>query len=287
MADQNDLSMNQLSAKGLKRDASYAESIFLLDQFSVPQLNRHNSIWVYVPPDYSASQNRYPVIYMHDGQSVFAQSDESEEHNLAMNRVLEELFIAKKMSGLIVVGIESIGAFRRRDLNPVRVSVTSPQPRIDDYAKFIVFTLKPFIDQHFKTLPQREFTGIAGFSAGAACSVYIGLKYQEVFSKIGAFSFTMTKTFYNTPEALKNCFMKRCRMKIYMDVGKMESQGLPEEIRGDFTEDFEDALQTFNTRLLNNGFTETELKCYIDEKGRHSLADVSKRLPEALLWLYG
>ncbi|MDP4093423.1 MAG: hypothetical protein Q8920_08685 [Bacillota bacterium] len=75
-------------------------------------------------------------------------------------------------------------------------------------------------------------------------------------------------------------------MKIYMDIGIMERQGLPEEIKDEFVEDFEHALKTFCNRLKDFGFDKRELKYYIDENGEHSLSDVSNRLPDALLWLY-
>ncbi len=265
---------------------TYYGNIFLIDQFFMPQLKRFTRIWIYVPSDYDSSTNHYPVLYMHDGQTVFGECRNTDENRLFMDLTLEKLLLDEKMSGLIVIAIESSDEFRRRDLNPVKVSSTSSEPRIDDYAEFIVSTLKPFIDNHFRTLPQRENTGIAGFSAGAACSIYIGLKFQEVFSKIGAFSLTLAKSFYNTPETITAIFSKRCIMKIYMDVGKKERQGLPEEIREYFVDDFEDALRNFSNKLRDFGYERNELKYYMDENGEHSLTDASRRLPDALLWLY-
>lgn len=264
----------------------YWGNIFIINYFLIPQLNRSTRIWIYVPSDYYSSTNYYPVLYMHDGQTVFGECNHTDEKRLSIDMTLEQLMSDNKMRGVIVIAIESSSEFRRRDLNPVKVSSVSPESRIDDYAEFIVYTLKPFIDNHFRTLPQREYTGIAGYSAGAACSIYIGLKFQEVFSKIGAFSFTFVKSFYNTPESIKNIFIKRHSMKIYMDVGKKERQGLPEVIRKEFVEDFENALRNFSKRLSRFGFDKKELKYYIDKNGEHSLADVSRRLNNALLWLY-
>lgn len=42
------------------------------NNFEIPQLNRTRRVWVYTPPDYNTSvDERYPVIYMHDGQVLF------------------------------------------------------------------------------------------------------------------------------------------------------------------------------------------------------------------------
>jgi len=265
---------------------TYGGNIFLIDDFFIPQLNRPTRIWIYAPSDYNSTIKHYPVLYMHDGQTVFGVCTGAAEKRLSVDNALEKLLLDKRMNSIIVVAVESSNEFRRQDLNPVKVSSASPVPRIDDYAGFIVFTLKPFIDNNFRTLPQREYTGIAGFSAGAACSIYIGLKFQEVFSKIGAFSLTLIKSFYNIPESIKSIFLKRCAMRIYIDVGKMERQSLPEEIRDEFVEDFENALRTFYNKLNDFGFDKSELKYYIDENGEHSLSDASRRFPDALLWLY-
>ncbi|HET6768833.1 MAG TPA: alpha/beta hydrolase-fold protein, partial [Chitinophagaceae bacterium] len=39
--------------------------------FFIPQLNRKRRVWVYLPPSYNKSTQKYPVLYMHDGQNVF------------------------------------------------------------------------------------------------------------------------------------------------------------------------------------------------------------------------
>lgn len=265
---------------------TYGGSILRIDDFFMPQLKHATRIWIYLPSDYAVPTNYYPVIYMHDGQTVFGVCNDATEKRLSVDNALEKLLLDKVMSGKMVVAVESVDQYRRQELNAIKISKASSEPRIDDYANFIVFTLKPFIDNTFRTLPQREYTCIAGFSAGAACSIYIGLKYQEIFSKIGAFSFTLTKSFYNIPETIKSLFLKRYEMRIYMDVGKMERQGLPEKIRNEFVRDFEHALKTFYTMLKDFGFDESELKYYIDEKGEHSLSDASRRWPDALLWLF-
>jgi predicted alpha/beta superfamily hydrolase len=47
--------------------------------------------------------------------------------------------------------------------------------------------LKPYVDANYRTLPQRDYTAIAGSSMGGLISFYAGMKYQDAFSKIGVF----------------------------------------------------------------------------------------------------
>jgi predicted alpha/beta superfamily hydrolase len=58
----------------------------------------------------------------------------------------------------------------------------------DLYMQFIVETLKPEIDKRYRTLPDAKNTAIFGSSLGGLVSVYGGLKYNNTFEKIGAFS---------------------------------------------------------------------------------------------------
>jgi alpha-glucosidase len=53
---------------------------------------------------------------------------------------------------------------------------------------FIVETLKPYIDENYRTLPGREHTGLMGSSLGGLISTYGAMKYQDIFSKSGPFS---------------------------------------------------------------------------------------------------
>jgi len=46
----------------------------VLDQVASPQLGNQRDILVYLPPEYDSSQQRYPVLYMHDGQNLFDEA---------------------------------------------------------------------------------------------------------------------------------------------------------------------------------------------------------------------
>jgi metallo-beta-lactamase class B len=56
------------------------------------------------------------------------------------------------------------------------------------YMEFIVHTLKPFIDQNFRTLPERENTHMAGSSMGGMISLYGSIHFAETFGGAGIFS---------------------------------------------------------------------------------------------------
>jgi predicted alpha/beta superfamily hydrolase len=60
-------------------------------------------IHIYLPPGYEESKERYPVLYMHDGQFLFDADYAGEE--MGMDEWAEELIRSGKIGPLIIVGI--------------------------------------------------------------------------------------------------------------------------------------------------------------------------------------
>jgi len=161
----------------------------------IPQLKRDRNVRIYLPPDYFTNTNRrYPVIYMQDGQNLFEPSPLS-GFSWEVDKTLDRLFeIDLQRYAFIVVGIDSntVGVKRLDEYCPwqCRIYETPENPwnytlvdgEGDKYSEFIVETLKPVIDSEFKTLPDTEHT-------------MIGLKHNNVFSTVGAFSTALLFTY--------------------------------------------------------------------------------------------
>ena len=160
--------------------------------FFIPQLNKKRRIWIYLPTGYAATHKRYPVMYMQDGQNVF-DSATSAYGEWGVDECLDTLEIKIKKA-CIVVAIDNGGESRMSEYNPYEfiwkdsiLSKTIPAEG-DAYVDFLVKTLKPFIDKHYRTLTNSENTIIAGSSMGGLISYYAMLKYPKVFGKGGIFS---------------------------------------------------------------------------------------------------
>ena len=46
----------------------------LPEELTMPGLDRQRTIRIYLPPGYTASKQRFPVLYMHDGQNLFDEA---------------------------------------------------------------------------------------------------------------------------------------------------------------------------------------------------------------------
>ncbi len=130
--------------------------------FFIPQLNRNRRIWMYFPPAYETSGSSYPVLYMHDGQNLF-DAITSFSGEWEVDETLNKLAAEGKRVPL-VVGIDNGGADRISEYTPWSNTQYGGGDG-EKYMKFIVETLKPYIDQHYRTLPDRtNFQGIQFYS---------------------------------------------------------------------------------------------------------------------------
>ncbi|MEM8582701.1 MAG: alpha/beta hydrolase-fold protein [Bacteroidota bacterium] len=207
--------------------------------------DRNVDVWL--PQDYSDTE-QYAVLYMHDGQMLFdsTKSWNKQEWGVdeVMGRLLEEDLIRKT----IVVGIwntelrhseyfpqkpfESLGPDQQDSL--LNLNFGGPENKLfkaevqsDNYLKFIVEELKPFIDENYATHKTMEETFIAGSSMGGLISMYAICEYPEVFSGAACMSTHWIGTFDTLnnpiPEAfasyLDNNLPNPENHKIYFDFG--------------------------------------------------------------------
>lgn len=252
-------------------NSTAADNVEIMDEaFYIPQLDRERTIWIYLPPGYDTSAISYPVLYMHDGQNLFdAATSFVGEWNVdeTLNNLAEAGYCVP-----IVVGINHGGALRLDEYTPWAHPMHGGGDG-DLYAAFIVETLKPYIDENYRTLPQREHTGIMGSSLGGLVSHYAALNYQDIFSKAGIFSpsywFSDSVWSFTADAGLQE------PMKLYLMCGSLESMGTVANM-----------LQMHDT-LLQNGFTGASLFSKVVPGGEHNEILWRDEFEEAYLWLFG
>jgi metallo-beta-lactamase class B len=152
--------------------------------FAMPQLNAKRRIWVYLPPGYSTAKEKYPVMYLQDGQNLF-DAYTSAFGEWGVDEILDSM-IQKGVPPCIVVGIDN-GSERMQEYNPFD-NEEFGKAKGEAYVDFLVHTLKPFIDKHYRTLSSKNSTVIGGSSMGGLISFYAMLKHPDVFGSGGIFS---------------------------------------------------------------------------------------------------
>jgi predicted alpha/beta superfamily hydrolase len=212
----------KLSWEGQGLNSTAAVNVRIVSStFSIPQLNRTRRIWVYLPPNYNAdTTKRYPVMYLQDGQNLFDKAT-SFSGEWEVDETLNNL-AGKGDRGCIVVGIDNGGAARINEYSPWK-NTRYGGGEGAFYAKFIVETLKPYIDKTFRTRPDRLNTAIGGSSMGGVIAAYTAAEYQQVFSKALIFSpaFWFSDSCYYHMAAMG----KRFPMRYYLMAGQLEDNG--------------------------------------------------------------
>ena len=237
--------------------------------FFMPQLNRYRRIWLYFPPDYETSGLNYPVLYMHDGQNLFdAQTAFAGEWEV--DETLNSL-AAQGQKVPLVVGIDNGGGNRLGEYTPWPNAQYGGGDG-EKYMQFIVETLKPYIDQHYRTLPDRGNTALMGSSLGGSISHFGGLKYQNVFGKAGLFS--PSYWFSDSIWMFTNQTGKQDDMRFYQLCGSNESAG---EV-GD--------MQRMNDSLVSIGFSQDNIFNKVVPGGQHNEKLWREAFGDAYLWLF-
>ena len=248
-----------------------AENVHILsDAFNFPALNRNRRIWIYLPPDYETTDKHYKVLYMHDGQNLFdvTTSFAGEwEVDETLNRLFDE-----GDEGCIVVGIDNGGTHRLDEYSPW-VNPEYGGGEGDAYLMDLVSVVKPHIDSNYRTLPGKENTGIMGSSMGGLISMYGGMKYDSIFSRIGIFSCSYWfahEAAFDFAENDPHVFP----MRIYGIAGSQEGGNIPG-----------DAI-TMDSILTANGYDGDELSTTIYPDGAHAEWFWAREFEAAYQWLW-
>ena len=240
------------------------------EKFEIPQLKTTRRIWIYLPKDYEISHKKYEVMYLQDAQNLFDDAT-SYAGEWQVDETLNKIF-KKTGKSLIVVGIDNGGEKRIEELSPYK-NAKYGGGNGDNYVKFIVETLKPFIDKNYRTKPQRKFTTIGGSSLGSLISVYAAVKYPETFGKVLAFSSAFWFNAKELNEFISSSKVNLKQQKYYFIQGKHEDEDMEEQ-----TNRVIENLKSKNVKPKN-------IFLKIDEDGKHNEMYWRREFEGAVLWL--
>ncbi len=241
------------------------------EEFYIPQLDRYRKVWVLLPFDYYESDQSYPVLYLQDAQNLFNEG--SEFGNWEIDKKLS--ILAEYGRGdLIVVAVDHGSDDRIKEYIFDNDNVANGSEG-KKYIRFITDTLKPYVDQNFRTKKEREFTGIGGSSLGGLISIYSGFLYPEVYSKLLIFSPSLWIEPNNNFPMLK--FRNPFKTKVYLYGGELEGSKMVKRIRT-----FEESLRQWEKQ----GLFDFEFRTSINPEGTHSEFCWSQEFPRAVEWLF-
>src|SRR5215813_568066 len=198
-------------------------------EFKSTVLRNSRRLYVYLPPGYEAdAAHRFPTFYVHDGGEYLTRA--------RLATVLDNLLHSRDIPPLMAVMVDPVDRTREYWAN-------------EDYGRFTEEELLPYIDDHYRTLAQREARGVMGASLGGLISTYLALSRPHLFSKVGGQSSALFLLDENRLSGLASEIRKRFAVlprrwiepkslsalldelhnpiAFYYDVGKYEPQFIP------------------------------------------------------------
>ena len=225
---------------------------------------RRVSIWL--PPEYTRSGGRFPVVYLQDGQNVFDAATSAVGVEWEADETATRLIAEKKIPPIIMVGIENTRLRKTEYSAPVGRNPGTGE----EYARYMAETLAPFIDSTYRTTAKDA--AVIGSSLGANISLYVCARYPEQFSRCAALSpaiWWQGKGFVDHLEQT----LKTKRLAIRC--GKKEGPNPLAYVKA--------------ARRLRDALTRAGLDIsYAEiEDGGHNEADWARQLPDILEYLFG
>lgn len=239
---------------GLISCITSAQNLPKVDSGTIERIENFQSIFVgarnvdiWLPEGYNRNK-KYAVLYMHDGQMLFDATITWNRQSWDADDVAAKLMQEGKVQNFIFVGIWNIGKTRHADyfpqkpfeslapeqkdfiskqLQPVGQPDEVFQPVSDNYLKFLVTELKPFIDKKYAVYTDRKHTFIAGSSMGGLISMYAICEYPQVFGGAACMSTHWPGIFLMENNPIPDSFVDYLKKnlpdpkshKIYFDYG--------------------------------------------------------------------
>lgn len=250
---------------------------------------------VWMPLDYH-NEDSVDVVYMHNGQMLFDAAATWNHQEWRVDEVTDSLLHAGLIRPCIIVGIFNTSD-RLTEYFPAKASQHVPDAvkqeaeleklGSDNYLKFIVEELKPFIDEYYKPLTSREHTFMMGSSMGGLISLYALCEYPQVFGGVACLSSHLSMAHlpdgfegeawatgfreyvaHHLPEANGSL--------IYMDHGTE-----------DFDADYGKYQQHLDSVIRGKGWDASHYMTRVYPGHRHRETSWAERLDQPLLFLLG
>jgi enterochelin esterase-like enzyme len=156
---------------------------------------------VYTPACYDLDRaERYPVLYLFHGQS----STDDQWDRMGVDETADRLIAAGEIPPLIIV---------------MPYDRYGGQPTETKFSQAISEVLLPYIDQVYRTIPDRQHRAVGGLSRGAGWAVHFGISDWQLFAALGAHSVAVFHTDAQRMRTLLKQIPADQLPRIYADIG--------------------------------------------------------------------
>ena len=142
-------------------------------------------VQVYLPPGYRDGRDRFPVLYLQDGQNLFDPATAfagTWQAERALRPARPAGAAGRRAWGSPTPGCGASTSTRRSSIDATAAAAGAA------YLEWLIGTVQPLIEKQFRVARGRESTGIAGASMGGLISLYAFGRFPERFGLVGGMS---------------------------------------------------------------------------------------------------
>jgi hypothetical protein len=256
------------------------------DALRLPGIDeRPRKIHVLVPHAYGASGERYPVVYLNDGQTAFFPGGPG-PHSWRAAEAVGGLVAAGRLEPVIVVAVHPVdrdAEYTHAPWFPGRAWGGLPR-----YASWVADVLKPWVDATYRTRPARGSTAVVGSSHGGLAAFYTAVVHADRFGFAGALSpsfWVGARSPREATQPLEHSTLLAATAPTLADRSRRPRLWIDWGLNGDGAARGARAMAT----LLETGFgyvRDRELKVVEDVTAGHDERAWGDRLPEVLAFAF-
>jgi predicted alpha/beta superfamily hydrolase len=244
-------------------------------QFASRLIDDKHDFIVYVPQVFRDDPHRFfPVLYLHDGQNLFDPETSFIKGNYwRVGEAADALIASGDVEPLVIVGIYNAGPKRVDDYTPVEDRRLGGG-KADAYGQMVVDELRSFVAHQYRTLAGAANCGMGGSSLGGLVTLYLGMRYPDVFGKLAVLSPSVwwrDRVILRFIEQLRG----RTGQSIWLDIGTSEGRRALPDVR---------ALKRL---LIRKGWKKgVDLEYHEIEGGKHTEYAWAERVGPMLKFLF-
>lgn len=125
---------------------------------------------VYTPPCYAEQPQRsYPVLYFLHGQTY----NDDQWDRIGADEAADELIAAGEVAPFLIV---------------MPYYPSDRQPASNPFGEAVIEEVLPWVEAHYRAIPEREARAVGGLSMGGSWAIHFGLTRPDLFGAFGGHS---------------------------------------------------------------------------------------------------
>lgn len=212
-------------------------------------------LYIKLPKDYNETDERYPVIYLLDGDIAFTMAWSTVRYLQYGKQVPDVIIVGIGYGSLLSSEEENM---RDRDYTISKLPGNDISGGAGNFLKSLKSEIIPFIDSLYRTNPKKRI--LNGYSLGGLITLYAFLTEGELFNGYIAGSpyLSLDKDLLQKLMNIPSMKLKNLKVKLFISYGELEDKEL-----------YADPINEFIKNLNKNGFKKSLIYKQIFEGGTH------------------